>query len=165
MTNKTWKISMTNAYLVKNWKKIAILKQPQHTWKGEKTSIYSLKERLSSTLILDWTLVSLVWRTAFPMYHTWSVIDPSHKSHNALDIYPTMYHFVTEMCTIVCIFVTKWCTVGYGTGALWDLWIRSLCCVFLWLGTLQIISPIFFRVTSLVLGNICNSSVHGWLTL
>ena len=26
-------------------------------------------------------------------------IDPSHKSHNASDRYPTMYHFVTEMCT------------------------------------------------------------------
>ena len=26
-------------------------------------------------------------------------IDPSHKSHNAPDKYPTMHHFVTEMCT------------------------------------------------------------------
>ena len=30
---------------------------------------------------------------------------------------PTIYHFVTEMCTHVHVSVTKWCTVGYGTGA------------------------------------------------
>ena len=48
--------------------------------------------------------------------------DPSHKSHNAPDKYPTMHHFVTEMCTCVHISVTKWCIVGYGTDAFWDLW-------------------------------------------
>ena len=26
-----------------------------------------------------------------------SLLDPSHQSHNALDKYPTMHHFVTEM--------------------------------------------------------------------
>ena len=31
-----------------------------------------------------------------------------------------MHHFVMEMCTDVHISVTKWCIVGYGTGALWD---------------------------------------------
>ena len=49
-------------------------------------------------------------------------IDPLHRSQNASDIYPTMHHFVTEMCTHVHISVTKWCTVGYGTGDLADLW-------------------------------------------
>ena len=39
--------------------------------------------------------------------------------------YPTMYHFVTEMCTHVHISVTKWYIVGYGAGALWDLRMRS----------------------------------------
>ena len=48
-------------------------------------------------------------------------IDPSHKSHNASDKYPTMHHIVTEMCTHVHISVTKWCIVGYGTVELWDL--------------------------------------------
>ena len=48
-------------------------------------------------------------------------IDPSHKSRSASDIYPTVHHFVAEMWTLVHIFVTKWCIVGYGTGALWDL--------------------------------------------
>ena len=36
----------------------------------------------------------------------------SHKSHNASDKYPTMHHFVTEMCTHVHISVTEWCIVG-----------------------------------------------------
>ena len=49
-------------------------------------------------------------------------IDSSHNSHNALDKYPTMHHFVTEMCTCVHISVTKWSIVGHGTVALWDLW-------------------------------------------
>ena len=46
---------------------------------------------------------------------------PSHKSHNALDKYPTMHHFVPEMCTHVQICVTKWCIVEYRIDALWDL--------------------------------------------
>ena len=49
-------------------------------------------------------------------------IETSHKSHNASDKHSTMDHFVTEMCTYVHISVTKWCIVGYRTGALWDLW-------------------------------------------
>ena len=54
-------------------------------------------------------------------------IDPSHcKSHNASDKYPTIYHFITEMCTYVYISVTKCCIVGYGTDALWDLWDWSI---------------------------------------
>ena len=45
-------------------------------------------------------------------------IDPSRKSHNASDIYPTVHHFVTEMCTHVHISVTNWCIVGYGTDGI-----------------------------------------------
>ena len=60
------------------------------------------------------------------MWHMWSIIDPSHKSHNSLGQYPTMHLFVTEMCTHVHIPVTKWCIVRYGTGALWDLYNRSI---------------------------------------
>ena len=32
-----------------------------------------------------------------------------------------MHHSVTEMCTQVHISVTKWCIVGDGPSALWDL--------------------------------------------
>ena len=53
-------------------------------------------------------------------------IDSSHKYHNALDKYPTMHHVVTEMCTYVHISVTKWCILGYRTGALQDLRKRSI---------------------------------------
>ena len=42
-----------------------------------------------------------------------------YKSHNAHVLYPTMHHFVTEMCTRMHISVTESCIVGYGTGALW----------------------------------------------
>ena len=54
--------------------------------------------------------------------------DASHKTHNASGKYPTMCHFVTEMCTCVHFSVTKWCIVWYETGALWDLCNRSRVC-------------------------------------
>ena len=54
------------------------------------------------------------------------LIDPSHKSHSASDKYPTMHHFVKQMCTHLHISVTKWCIVGYGTDALWDIWDWSI---------------------------------------
>ena len=53
----------------------------------------------------------------------WSRVDPYHKSHNASDKYPTVHHFVREMCTFL---LQKWCIVGYGTGALCDLWNRYI---------------------------------------
>ena len=37
-----------------------------------------------------------------------------------------MHHFVTEKCTHVHISVTKWCIVGYGTDAFWNLWDGSM---------------------------------------
>ena len=37
-----------------------------------------------------------------------------------------MHHFVTEICTCVHISATKWCIVGYWTGALWDLCDKSI---------------------------------------
>ena len=54
------------------------------------------------------------------------VRNPSRKSHNALDKYPTIHYFVTEMCTHVHISVTKWCIVGYGTDAFWHLCDKSI---------------------------------------
>ena len=48
-------------------------------------------------------------------------IDLSHKSQNASVPYPTMQHFITEMCTCVHISVIKWCMVGYLSDAFWDL--------------------------------------------
>ena len=64
-------------------------------------------------------------------------IVPSRKSHNASGKYPAMHHVVTEMCMCahfcynmlhcgVPISVTRWCIVGYGALALWDLWDWSI---------------------------------------
>ena len=53
-------------------------------------------------------------------------MDQSHKSHNVLIPYPTMHHFVTEMCTCAHISVTKWRIVGYLPDSLWELWNWSI---------------------------------------
>ena len=53
-------------------------------------------------------------------------IDPFYKFHNVSDIYPTMHHFVPEKLQTCAHFCNKWCVVGYGTGALWDLCDRSI---------------------------------------
>ena len=53
-------------------------------------------------------------------------IDLSHKSQNASVPYPTMQHFITEMCTCVHISVIKCCIVGYLSDAFWDLWDVSI---------------------------------------
>ena len=52
------------------------------------------------------------------------------STHNPSDKYPTMHHFVTEMCKHVHISVTTCCIVGYGAGALWDLCNRLISCFF-----------------------------------
>ena len=46
-----------------------------------------------------------------PVRHQW--VTGLHKFHNAPVLYPTMHHFVTEMCTRVQSYLTKWCIVGY----------------------------------------------------
>ena len=51
---------------------------------------------------------------------------PSHQSHNALYIYLTMHHPVTEKCPHGHISVTKLCIVGYGTSALQIFCNRSI---------------------------------------
>ena len=48
-------------------------------------------------------------------------IDLLRSSQNARVPYPTMQHFVTEICTCVHISVTKCCIVGYLSDALWDI--------------------------------------------
>ena len=70
--------------------------------------------------IWDWCIVGFVQQVycmIAPMPVKWPVK------------YPTMHHFVTEMCTQVHISVTKWWIVGYETGALWDLCDRSIICL------------------------------------
>ena len=51
------------------------------------------------------------------LWKIWPVIVDTtellHKSHNVPVSYPTMYHFVTEMCTCVHIYVKKRFIMGY----------------------------------------------------
>ena len=49
-------------------------------------------------------------------------IDQSHKSHHAPVSYPANHHS-EQKCAHFC---PEWCVMGYGTGALWDLWIWSI---------------------------------------
>ena len=49
-------------------------------------------------------------------------IDWIHKSQNAPVPYPTILHS-EQRCAHFC---SEWSIVGYGTGAFWDLWIRSI---------------------------------------
>ena len=49
-------------------------------------------------------------------------IHQSHKSHNAPVPYPTMHHS-EQKCSHFC---SECWIVGYGTGELWDLWLRSI---------------------------------------
>ena len=58
------------------------------------------------------------------MHFVLVVIDQSHKSHSAPGPCPTMYHS-EQKCAHFC---SEWCIVGYGTAALWDLWIRAIEC-------------------------------------
>ena len=61
------------------------------------------------------------------LYHGFHPIDPSHKSHNASDKYPTMHHFVTEMCTHAHFcYKMLHCGIRHSTGAFWDLWDCSI---------------------------------------
>ena len=53
-------------------------------------------------------------------------IDPIAQIPQCISTYPTVLHFVTEMCTHVLISVTKWFIVGDESGALRNLWDWSL---------------------------------------
>ena len=55
-------------------------------------------------------------------YSDWMV--QIYKYHNAPVPYPTM-HNSEQKCAHFC---SEWCTVGYGTGALWDLCDWSIAC-------------------------------------
>ena len=84
--------------------------------------------------ILERIIVSCDWRLTLPLCTNRKndQIDLAHKSHHAPVLYPTMSHFVTEMCTHVSISVAEWCIVGYLYDALWDLWNRSIPSSVMW---------------------------------
>ena len=59
---------------------------------------------------------------AFRWLHSVWVMGLIHKSHSAPVPYPTMHHS-EQKCAHFC---SDWCILGYGTGALWDLWDWSI---------------------------------------
>ena len=70
--------------------------------------IFKLVSNKINWLLIKWFIPLSV--QVMPSHSTPESIDPSYKSHNASDKYPTMYHFVTEMCTCL-----------LQNGALWDM--------------------------------------------
>ena len=85
--------------------------------------LFLLVNRFQLSLEGSWrvghvTLVAIVGTLYSDHRH---ILDPARKINNASDKYPTMHHFVTEICTRVHIYVTKRCIVGHDTSA-WDLW-------------------------------------------
>ena len=102
---------------------------------GEQHLFIQQPASVASSATLTWWLVKSP--RALPHFCWWHMskcgrcrqvsvipIDPPHKSYNA--IYPTMHHFVTEMCTRVQISVAKWCIVGCGNGVSWDFCDKSI---------------------------------------
>ena len=70
-----------------------------------------------------------MWRHPNEMLHRVTALwiistmwQSSRRSHSAPVSYPTMLHFVIEMCTCVHISLIKWSVVGYLCEALYDLW-------------------------------------------
>ena len=93
-------------------------------------------ERYNTTAAVAHVVLQMSFVVTLSIFHYNTIhIDPPNNSHNALDKYSTMHHFVTEMH----ISVTKWCIVGYGTGTFrglcnWSIGIphrelRCKCCI------------------------------------
>ena len=93
--------------------------------------MHTFNDFLLTEFLVIWNDLTLMWRHCNGEY-TLSVtrMDPFHRSHNVSDKYPTMHHFLTEICTCVHISVTKWFIVEYVTSGLWDLWDGSLAVIF-----------------------------------
>ena len=83
---------------------------------------YSLHENLSYDIIIYFNFTTWFPGVKDPDVCIIKIGFPNllHKSHIAPVPYPTMHHFVTEMCTCVHISVTKLRLVGYLSDALWD---------------------------------------------
>ena len=97
---------------------------PRHTWLNTRSRLTHIHIRLNSCNLGSFSnnYISMVCWVQDCGNASALAIDKSHKSQNAPVPYTAMHHFVTEMCTCVHIFVTRWCIVGYLSDALWDLW-------------------------------------------
>ena len=78
-----------------------------------------------------WTSAFLdLWITSIGVWQFITICSKhySHFTNTTMHhkTYPTMHHFVAEMCTRVHTSVTKWHIVGYETGVFWNLCNRSI---------------------------------------
>ena len=101
-----------------------------HLWDtGENWPQYKRYNAATSMLAINSALELCYWsrkttlRSSYPLkiakHHG---IDLIHKSRNAPLPYPTMHH-PEQKCAHFC---SEWYIVGWGTGALWDLWDWSI---------------------------------------
>ena len=77
------------------------------------------------------------------------LIELLHKSHNAPVPYPTMHHFVTEMCTLLLqngALWDIWCMVGFVSRVYFDPWYMLFCCIVAFNIVLNNIRP-YYNVT------------------
>ena len=87
-------------------------------------------------------------------------IDLLCKSHKAPVPYPTMHHFVTEMCTCVRISVTKWCIVGYLSKAIWNLWNGSMASLWEKMGCPVVFVSINLESLLIIVVRVCFHKSH-----
>ena len=97
-----------------------------HAWMCWEPQLFScMNELVGQTSGNNWVIAA----TSCILYGRQS-IDQIHKSHNAPVTYPQelitvisswhpAMHHSEQKCAHFC---SEWCIVGYGTGALWDLW-------------------------------------------
>ena len=69
-----------------------------------------------SLILTNQVLLPFNWHLSLVKWPLQASINPSHKSHNASDKYPTLHHFATGMCTHVHVFL-----LSVENGALWDM--------------------------------------------
>ena len=85
-------------------------------------------------------------------------IDPSHKSHNASDKYPTMHHFVLLQNGALCdtglvhCEIWDWCNMGFVQQVFWYMCIKVSCSLVAQTHSMsqhqpQIVGSFYFRLT------------------
>ena len=87
-------------YLNQCWNIVNWTLRNKLQWKCEQNLHIFIKENASENGV--WKMPAILSQQSSPVV-SWSIFSPnahpSHKSHNASHKYPTMHHFVTEMCT------------------------------------------------------------------
>ena len=110
-----------------------------------------------------------IWDLLYRISHNTAtgLIDLLHKSHNASVPYPTIYHFVTEMCTSLHISVTKHCLVLHQSGIkpnlIAKIWLPTL--VTICNGLPKLVDKISSHIDRLVNTGLDVGSLVKWLPI